>query len=38
MHNLNLGDAKNVIPILLVLFCHAGASKNVKPTANMLGK
>ena len=37
MHNLSLGDAKNVIPILLVLFGHAGARENIKPTVGTLG-
>ena len=37
MHNLSLGDAKNVIPILLALFWHAKARKNIKSTVSMLG-
>ena len=36
MHNLSLGNAKNVIPILLVLFWHVVARKNIKPIVGML--
>jgi len=37
MHNLSLGDAKNVILILLALFWPAEARKNIKSALSMLG-